>query len=346
MTSRMEKYGKKRKPSKTKGRSNLKLRVGVVVLLTLAQWGGFYGINRYLEPSTSVATTAQASGVSAQAEEAPAVTAPADAVSQSLSYDKQHVAYTTSDGKLVILDKSGKTFEKELNGDVMYMEWLGHSNTLLYGVQGTYLDAWLLPAQGNEPVLIHEWWGKERKVTKTYFSSYMEFLYLEVENEQNQTTEVYKYDALGGISQLPLENVKIDSIDYDEKTDIMKLTQTNGGVWRYEKDRLYRPDGSEVYQQTIVHHQPVTGNSSILNPSDGTGNKTEPGKTEPANGNGQSNGTQTGNGQGNGTDTNGNGGTGTNGGTGGGTGGTTNGGTNTGGGANGGTGNGTGNGGA
>ncbi len=216
-------------------------------LLTLVQFCVLYGIDEFLRPPslTAVASPAEQD----LAADKPEV--PANAVRTVYSGDNQYAAYTTADDELVIVGKTGETFREKV-GEITYMEWLGVSNSLVYFTSGNHLTGYLLHPNASKPVKIYTWYGTRREVARTYFSPYLEFLYIEMRN--GTKTEVYKFDAVYGISQLPLGDLKIEHIDYDDKADIMTFTTPEGKVWRYENDRLYRPDGSEVRQEQPVHH--------------------------------------------------------------------------------------------
>ncbi len=218
--------------------------------LTLIQFVVLFGIDQFLR-SPSLSAVAAVSSGKEPAENKPEV--PADAIRYEYSPDNQYAAYTTSDDELVIVNGPGECFHEQV-GKVTYLHWLGQSNALVYFVGGSHVTGYLLHVDGSKPTKIYSWYGSKREVVNTYFSPYLEFLYIEMRN--GERSEVYKFDAVDGISQLPLGDIRIEHIDYDDKSDIMRLTTSNGDVWRYEEDRLYRPDGTEVRQsQPVRHHR-------------------------------------------------------------------------------------------
>jgi hypothetical protein len=237
---------------KKKAGSKLKAWGILFAVIFLAQMGTLYGLDRFLaSPSTSAIASAKAAGNG----EEPPIQVPPEAVNYALSADKQEIAYTTNDQKLIIATKQGIAFQDEV-GNVTHMEWLGESDTLCYFVQGSSLTAYLIQSNQTEPVLIHKWRGREREVVNTYFSPYMEFLYIELKD--GPYNEIYKYDAVGGVTQLPLGDIKIDHIDYDSQTDILLVTSDQGETWRYENGKLYRPDGKRVYVSEDQNQSPET----------------------------------------------------------------------------------------
>jgi hypothetical protein len=230
-----------------KWRMNKKISIwtGIITLFTLFQLVTLHEIDTFLQPPVSPAM-----GWTTPKEPETVTVMPAqDAEQVTYSQDKQHVAYTIKD-TLTIAGKEGTVFQQTV-GPVSYLQWLGNTNTLLYFVQGSYLDAYLLPLHEAKPYLIHEWFGDQRTVVNTFFSPYMEYLYMELKN--GSVNEIYKYDAVSGIRQLPLGDMPISRIDYDELSDTMNITSSYGGVWRYMNDRLYRPDGSIVIPAVAVH---------------------------------------------------------------------------------------------
>ncbi|MGD8192164.1 hypothetical protein ACQCN2_19515 [Brevibacillus ginsengisoli] len=219
------------------------------VCLTLVQLLVLFGIDQFLK---APALEALASVKSGQESTVTRPEVPAEAVQTEYSGDNKYAAYTTADNELVVLKGNEESFRKKV-GEVKYMKWLGESNALVYFVEGKNLTGYLLHADGDKPAKISTWSASNREVEKTFFSPYMEFLYIQFHN--GERTEVYKFDAAYGISQIPLGNLKVDDIQYDDKKDIMTFTTPEGEVWRYEEDRLYRPDGSEVKQAKPVHHR-------------------------------------------------------------------------------------------
>jgi hypothetical protein len=231
-------------------------RKGIVVLwavITFLQFAVLFGVDQFLRPpSLSLADDggfAQAAGTSR-----PDV--PASAVRYTYSPDNQYAAYTTEGNELVIVGNAGEIF-RDTVGRVTYFQWLGESHSLVYFVGGRNLSGYILHVNAPRPTHIHTWYGSGREVVNTYFSPYMEFLYVEMRH--GSRSEVYKYDAVDGISRLPLGDVRLTSIDYDDKTDVMTLRTAEGEVWRYERDRLYRPDGTEVRQSQPVRPRRAQG---------------------------------------------------------------------------------------
>lgn len=220
---------------------------GVFTLFTFAQLTSLYGLDKFFQsPSLPVSAAEQPE----DNQEKP-VKIPEEAQQFAFSKDRQHIAYTTKDQQLMIDGKEGVIFHQK-TGPVSYMQWLGNTNTLLFFVQGSYLDAYLLQLNASKPLLIHEWYGNQREVKNTYFSPYLEYLYIEMNNKTSSSDEIYKYEAVNGMIQLPLGKMQITHIDYDELSDVMYITNAKGDVWRYAEDRLYRPDGSEV--KSLPHH--------------------------------------------------------------------------------------------
>ncbi|GIM46423.1 hypothetical protein DNHGIG_19720 [Collibacillus ludicampi] len=259
-------------------------------MFTLIQLVTLHEIDKFLQPPIS---PVMERNTTTKEQETVTVMPPNNAEQVMYSQDKQYMAYTTKD-TLTIAGKGGTIFQQTV-GQVSYLKWLGNTNTLLYFVQGSYLDAYLLPLHEAKPYLIYEWFGDHRTVENTFFSPYMEYLYIEMKN--GSMNEIYKYDAVSGIRQLPLGDIQISRIDYDELSDTMNITSSFGGVWRYMNDRLYRPDGSVVIPAVAVHqpnpkvdnHQHLeekkpssTSNNEMKRPHGNT-SKESPGNMKQAN---------------------------------------------------------------
>lgn len=255
-----------------------KLWLGGFVLFSAAQFFLLHQVDIYLQsPSiTAIEAASQQAGTTPDIKPVETISVPADAVTYALSADKQHVAYTTNQNELIVLGKDGSKSYPTV-GHVIYIQWLGSSDSILYFVQGSYLDANILQLNDTKPLLINEWWGSQRKIENSFFSPYMELLYIELQNGAN--TEMYKYDAVNGIHQLPLPNLRITQVEYDEMSDVMKLTDSSGQVWRYQNSRLYRPDGTSIYQSA----PPSTGTPSSSGSSSGSGSGAGAASNPPTN---------------------------------------------------------------
>lgn len=224
---------------------SIKRWIFLFVSLTIVQFGSLYGVDRFLQPpSLQHSTTSQPSS-SQSADET--VVAPYNAVQSVATEDKRHIAYTTNDDRLFVEGKEGISFAENV-GKVVFMQWLGRSNTLVYFVQDTSLKGYLLRLNSSEPVEVHQWLGTNREVKNIYFSPYLEFFYIEMKNSQTDGSEVYKYKASGGIKKLPLGGLEIEHMDYDPKADIMTMTTKYGEKWMYKNDRLRPLDDAGVDQ--------------------------------------------------------------------------------------------------
>ncbi|WP_026074126.1 hypothetical protein [Brevibacillus massiliensis] len=214
--------------------SKRRVWLAALAVVTSAQLAGLYGIDQFLRVPAlpAAAKTPEIKTVKVSA-------IPADAALVSFNPDRRFAAYVSADGELVLLDSEGEKFREKV-GHVTFLQWLGDTDTLFYLTQGSNLSGYLLRIHAPEPTRIHTWTGHRREIVNTYFSPYLEFLYMEF--RKGNITEVYKYDAVDGISRLPLGDAWIEHIDYDDKLDVMKLTTDSGEVWRYEHDHLYRPD--------------------------------------------------------------------------------------------------------
>ncbi|BAU27256.1 hypothetical protein DFP93_11353 [Aneurinibacillus soli] len=243
---------------KQKKKSGFKKWGIAFVVLSVLQFGSMYGIDLFLKPPSLEAAMKKAGGaVAATATPVESrVSVPGTAVLSALTEDQRHVAYTTADNRLQIEDKTGIIFDQDV-GDVTFMKWLEPSDTLIYFVKGkSTLTGYLIRAGANsemKPVEVHQWSSKQREVEAVYFSPYLEFVYIEMNN--GSYDEVYKYKASTGIHRLSLGNVVIDHIDYNPTEDKLVMTTDTGKVWTYEGDRLRRPDGSKVIEKD---QQPAT----------------------------------------------------------------------------------------
>jgi hypothetical protein len=240
----------------------------VLLVLTLLQWGGLYGVNTFLAPESSVVpAVAKSAFDSAQ----PEVKAPDDADQFRISDDKKLLAYTK--GKDLFLEnKDGEMYHKNV-GRVTYFQWLGKSNSLLYFVQSDSLTGYILQASTLKTHLLESWPGTDRKIKQAYFNPYMEFLY--IETERSRTDEIYKYDAVNGFYKFPLPELKIDRIDFDEKTDTMEITDSEARLWEYKNGRLYDPKGKLTELTRIKVASPSDDTKKDVTKKDSNQQKTD-----------------------------------------------------------------------
>lgn len=221
------------------------------------QFGGLFALDQFLAQPDFGATAVNA-GVNEV--EKPKLTPPDDAIQHVISSDQSDMAYTTSKDELVIVDQDKKELFRENVGKISYMNWLGKSNTLLYMVDRknsqelfliqvnnlTPVDATVTEDKGSttknnvksdksKSISLKRWTGTERTIENIYFSPYVEFFNIHVKNGTRD--EIYKYKAGTGLYQLSVR-VKIDSIDYDDRKDIMTITSTTGNKFRFVNDHL------------------------------------------------------------------------------------------------------------
>lgn len=232
-------------------------RLFYLIIFTIVQFGGLFALDQFLKQPDFGATPVNA-GVNDI--DKPKLTPPADAMQHIISSDQSDMAYTTSEDELVIVDQNSKELFRENVGKVSYMNWLGKSNTLLYMVdkkssQELFLlqsntlasaDSKATDTNGSEKennvktnksksISLKRWTGTERKIENIYFSPYVEYFNIHVKNGTRD--ELYKYKAGTGLYQLSIW-LKIESIEYDDRKDIMTITSTKGDKYRFVNDRL------------------------------------------------------------------------------------------------------------
>jgi hypothetical protein len=224
---------------RTKKKWKVLLWVTMFTILTSVQLGALYQLDRFLKPPSlekKQATTAFA----AEAGTGGKVSVPDDAIYSAVTPDNLHAAYVTSenDNTLFIENKDG-TDSIEETGSINYLKWLGNSNTLLYMVEKRHSEELhLLQLHHEEPVLVHEWSDKDLKVQDVFFSPYLEFFYVHMKNGEKD--EVYKYKASSGLEKISTRGVEIAAIDYDEKNDILYITNPKGKMWEYKDGSFHR----------------------------------------------------------------------------------------------------------
>lgn len=208
-----------------------------LLIFTILQFGGLFAFDRFLKQPdiTDVAT---------QVDEPKITSAPAEAVKYLISEDGSEIAYTTENNELVIEDAEKKELYREVVGNVSYLHWLSTSSALLYVVDKQYSQQLYLlqtinlrmamaedEANNNHNALklLKHWNGTKRTIENVYFSPYVEFFNIHVKNGMRD--ELYKYKAGSGLYEIPI-SFKIQSIEYDDRNDMMTITTTDGE--RYE----------------------------------------------------------------------------------------------------------------
>lgn len=215
-----------------------------LLIFAILQFGFLFALDRFLQPP-------DLTDVASYVEETPKITsAPAEAIYYLISEDGEEIAYTTANNELVIADATNGEIYREVVGNVTYLHWLGSSSALLYMVEKTYSQQLYLlqtinirtALQQEEedtnhrtgPKLLRSWNGKQRTIENVYFSPYVEFFNLHVKNGNRD--ELYKYKANTGLYQIPI-SFKIQSISYDDRSDVMTITTVDGQ--KYEIEDIY-----------------------------------------------------------------------------------------------------------
>lgn len=221
----------------------------IFFLLSIVQITTLYGIDRFLQPT---AVTAE------QQDQEKAIPIPTEAIGPAYSPDKAHLAYTTADGRFIVIGKNGLVYSQQADR-IPHFQWLANTS-LLYFTQDESLRAYLLQVHGEgaektEPVMIQRWSGTKTKVEQVAFSPYLEYLYLMVSrNDQNL---LYRYSFDEGIRRIPLGSLELKTFTYDDKTDTLQLYMEDGQVYTYEKRTLYSPEGEIVADSQPDSSSPV-----------------------------------------------------------------------------------------
>jgi hypothetical protein len=207
-------------------------------VLVFSQLGVLYQLDQFLKPPSLERTIASARPATG-AEEDSRISVPEDAVQYAIAPNIPRIAYVIRDNesKLMITDNK-ETDSLEETGNITFMKWLGQSNALLYMVEKRHMQVMnLLQVHHDEPVAIHEFSDKNWKVEDVFFSPYLEFFYVHMKKEEQD--EVYKYTASKGLEKVPLRNMQISAITYDEKNDILYVQSKKGKMWEYKDGALH-----------------------------------------------------------------------------------------------------------
>ncbi|MFT9846250.1 hypothetical protein [Aneurinibacillus sp. REN35] len=210
--------------------------ISTIMLVSVLQVGVLQQVDEFLAPPSLEMKQAAA------AEKTERTLAPPEEVVQSaMTSDAQRLAYVMQDNAhtIMIQDKNGTVDSVEEEGNITYMKWLGKSNTLLYMVEKRKgQEMRLLQMAHDEPVVVYEWSSKKEKVEDVFFSPYLEFFYVHMKDENRD--ELYKYTASQGLQKLQIGAVRIASIDYDEKNDILYISNTKGRLWEFKDGAMHR----------------------------------------------------------------------------------------------------------
>ncbi|WP_047153100.1 hypothetical protein [Aneurinibacillus tyrosinisolvens] len=206
-------------------------------VLVFSQLGVLYQLDQFLKPPSLQRTMASARSA-AGVEEDNKVSVPEDAVQYAIAPNTSRIAYVTRDNEKKLTIKDNKeTDSLEETGNITFMKWLGQSNALLYMVEKRHMLVMnLLQVHHGEPVPIHEFPDNNWKVEDVFFSPYLEFFYVHMKKEDRD--EVYKYTASKGLEKVPLRNMQISAITYDEKNDILYIQNKKGRMWEYKDGKL------------------------------------------------------------------------------------------------------------
>ncbi|WP_047155148.1 hypothetical protein [Aneurinibacillus tyrosinisolvens] len=232
-------------------RKSLFIWTAAVLAVTSSQLVILQQLNAFLKPPQMQTVKAAGAPVQTPAPgtEEKEVSIPKDAVRYIITPDRKGIAYIKhlpNSQKLELVVENGKgVISRQSVDKVTHMEWLGESNTLLYMVdKGGKQELYLLQMQHKEPLLIDEWAGKTRTIKTVFFSPYLEFFYIQVRN--GSKTEIYKYTYSTGLTELPVQDIRIDHVSYDEKLDILYIANLSGEHWQYKNGGLRDKNGKLV----------------------------------------------------------------------------------------------------
>ncbi|MGO0061360.1 hypothetical protein ACTID9_15285 [Brevibacillus fluminis] len=252
----------RRSDRKKRKQTRLNKWITIFLVLSLVQIGGLYGMDQFLQPS-SISASGNNQG---NQEPAKTILIPKEATVSAYSPDGKHLAYVQNDGTFVVADEQGIVYSKQAE-EIPHFQWLGNTS-LLFFAQDNSLRAYLLQVHGagtetQEPVMIQRWSGKETKVEQVDFSPYLEYLYIMVKRGDDKL--LYRYSAGEGLNRIALGSLKLESVTYDDKTDVLTLYMTDGSVYRYEKRRLYDAAGKIVREDPSS--EPQSGGKNQYEPN-------------------------------------------------------------------------------
>lgn len=206
------------------------------MFLGVIQVGVLQQVDEFLAPPSLDMKQAAAAG-KPQTTLAP----PKEAVLYAMTSDAQRLAYVTEEDEDTLrIEGKEKVYDSlKEEGNITYMKWLGNSNTLLYMVEKRKgQEMHLLQMAHDEPVVVYEWPNKKGKVEDVFFSPYLEFFYVHMKNDERD--ELYKYTASQGLQKLSIGSVRIATIDYDEKNDILYIANQKGKLWEFKDGAMHR----------------------------------------------------------------------------------------------------------
>jgi hypothetical protein len=242
-------------------RKNTVIWSSAMLGITVIQLVGLHQLDDLLKPpdlQTDDVAHAQTKVAAAPVASKKPIDVPGEAIQYVLTPDRNVIAYTTrsSNGKneeLIIKDNSGILLRQD-KGKITHMEWLGESNTLLYMLETKKgQEMYLFQLQHKEPHFIYKWENSDRKITKVFFSPYLEFFYVQMRNSND--VELYKYTFSTGLNLLPMKDIKIGRITYDNKQDIIYILDQSGEQWTYQNGAV-RDKYGKIYATNV--HVPTT----------------------------------------------------------------------------------------
>jgi hypothetical protein len=224
--------------------------ITAVLAITIIQLVSLQQLNAFLKsPSFQKQNAASTGGNADAASMVREVSIPKDADHYVITSDRKGIAYTkrlpdSQKIEFVIENEQGVVFRQSVD-NVAHMEWLGESNTLLYMLdKENTQEMYLFQMQHKEPLPVGEWDGKTRNIKTVFFSPYLESFYIQMNSENND--EIYKYKYSTGLTELPVKDLAIDHVSYDEKQDILYMTNLIGEQWQYRNGKLRDKDGKVV----------------------------------------------------------------------------------------------------
>lgn len=207
-------------------RPRLAIFIGVIVL----QVAGLCGLEAYLSPAN-----AQVSATVSAPKAKVSPPAPEDVLLYDIDKSGDALAYVDHNDQVIV-----KTDEQTVSQplpDVKFLQWLDDGMSVLY-VRDNYgqNELGVYNVQQNSVMPLYDIPGDNVTIDTVYKSTYSQTIHL-LYHDGDQAY-IGSYEEITGWRSTPLIGITPKSSSFDEKEDVVYITDESGTVWRFQNGDL------------------------------------------------------------------------------------------------------------
>jgi hypothetical protein len=227
---------------------------GVVFAVTLLlQFGGFYALNRYLEPNEdgSILTVASANAAETNKK---TPEPPLDARVYDLDPRREKIVFYDGHDQIVVRDKNQRSLGVVRLRGVDFLKWLDNGSTVFYARQNySRYEIGVYRFKEDQVVPMYDVPGYRIQVQDVYKAAYAEMVYLVY--RQNGALQLGAYQATTGWQSMPFPGRELKENWYDPKAEALFLKDGQGKVWKFVHGKLTLDEKQENKNPGLRSHE-------------------------------------------------------------------------------------------